>query len=43
LIVWRHDDRILTLHSSAQPENRDIASAKNLELLDAVNWTVLPF
>ncbi len=43
LIVWRHEDRILTLHSAATPENRDIASAQNLELLDAVNWTVLPF
>ncbi len=43
LIVWRHEDRILTLHSAARPENRDIASAKNLELLDVVNWTVLPF
>jgi len=43
LIVWRHDDRILSLTSYANPENQDIASAKNLELLDAVNWTVLPF
>lgn len=43
LIVWRHEDRILTLHSTAAPENQDIAPAMNLELLDAVNWTVLPF
>lgn len=43
LIVWRHEDRILILHGRAAPENRDIAPAKNLELLDAVNWTVLPF
>ncbi len=43
LIVWRHEDRILTLRGFAKPENQDIAPAKNLELLDAVNWTALPF
>ncbi len=46
LFVWQHEDRILSLQSFASfatPENRDIAPAKNLELLDAVNWSVLPF
>jgi len=43
LIVWRHEDRLITLDSTAPLGNRDIASAKNLELLDAVNWTALPF
>lgn len=43
LIVWRHEDRIISLESYARLDNRDIAQAKNLELLDAVNWTVLPF
>jgi hypothetical protein len=42
LIVWRHEDRIMTLQSNARLENRNAASAKNLELLDAVNWTILP-
>lgn len=42
LIVWRHEDRVLAFHGSADPKNQDIASAKNLELLDAVNWTRLP-
>jgi hypothetical protein len=43
LIIWRHQDRLLILRSSTKPEHPDIASAKNLELLEAVNWTVLPF
>ena len=38
LILWSHDDKYIKLRSTAPLAQKERARAKNMELLDAVNW-----